>query len=216
MPTEEIVMIGATGHLQSVMDSALAMGCYHVGAIVGDAAALGREFFGVRVSETIEALPRLYERGMRHAFVSAGTIGGYGNREAWYLLAKQIGFDLVNIIDPTAAISPYAQLGKGVFAGKNAVINAYASIGDMVIINTGAIVEHADIIEDFVHIAPGCSLSGGVRVCRGAHLGTCTAVRQNVTIGAEALVGVGSVVLENVPARMVAYGNPCRVRGPVG
>lgn len=210
----ELVMIGATGHLQSVMDSVLAMGCYRITHIVDDH-TVGREYFGNHVEGTTGLLPQLYAQGVRHAFVSAGTIGGYGNREKWYKLAREIGFEIVNIIDPTAAVSPHAQLGEGVFIGKNAVVNAYTRLGNMVIVNSGSIVEHADTLEDFVHVAPGCTLSGGVRVCRGAHIGTGSAVRQDVTIGAESLIGVGSVVLHDIAPRMVAFGNPCREQHPV-
>ena len=207
-----IVMIGATGHLQSVMDSALAMGCYRIASIVDDTTPVGRDYFGHAVEGTTALLPAIYESGVRHAFISAGTIGGYGQRENWYLLAKRTGFEIVNIVDPSAVVSSHAVIGEGVFVGKKAAVNAYAKSGNMAIINTGAIVEHADVIEDFVHIAPGCALSGGVHVCRGAHVGTGTSVRQNVVIGAEAIIGVGSVVLKDVAQRMVAYGNPCQER----
>ena len=100
----DLVMIGATGHLQSVMDCALAMDCYRITHIVDDY-TVGREYFGQYVQGTTELLPEIYAQGVRHAFVSAGTIGGYGNREKWYRLAKEIGFEIVNIIDPTAAVS---------------------------------------------------------------------------------------------------------------
>ena len=210
----DLVMIGATGHLQSVMDCALAMGCYRIAHIVDDT-TVGREYFGQHVEGTTALLPEIYEQGVRHAFVSAGTIGGYGNREKWYRLAKEIGFEIVNIIDPTAAVSPHAKLGEGVFIAKNAVVNAYTQIGTMAIVNTGSIVEHADVVEDFVHIAPGCTLCGGVRVCRGAHIGAGSVVRQDVVIGAESLIGIGSVVVKNIAPRMVAYGNPCREQHPL-
>lgn len=207
----DLIFMGATGHLQSVLDCALATGLYRVAAILDDRTPASTEFIGHRVMGKTDLLSGLYERGMRHVFVSAGSIGGYGNREKWYLMAKELGFTVVNIIDPTAAIAKNAQLGEGVFVGKNAVVNAYARVGNMAIINTGSIVEHADVIEDFASIAPGCTLCGGVTVQRGAHLGAGSTVLQEVTIGREALVGIGSVVTRNVPAGMVAYGNPCRV-----
>jgi maltose O-acetyltransferase len=42
-------------------------------------------------------------------------------------------------------------------------------------------------------------LGGGVIVCPG------------VTIGEDSIVGAGSVVVRDVPSRVVAAGNPCRV-----
>lgn len=46
-------------------------------------------------------------------------------------------------------------------------------------------------------------LAAGVTVCPG------------VTIGADAVVGAGSVVTRDIPARVVAVGNPCRVVRPI-
>lgn len=206
----DLIFLGATGHLQSVLDCALAQG-YRVAAILDDYVPVGTEFFGHHVMGGTDLLPELYARGHRHVFVSAGSIGGYGNREKWYLLAKSLGFSVVNIIDPTAAVASNAELGEGVFVGKNAVVNSYAKVGNMAIVNTGAIVEHADVLEDFASIAPGATLCGGVKVERGAHVGAGSTVLQTVTIGKESLVGIGSVVTRDVPPHTVAYGNPCRV-----
>jgi maltose O-acetyltransferase len=50
-----------------------------------------------------------------------------------------------------------------------------------------------------ITIEDGVWLGGGVIVCPG------------VTIGRNAVVGAGSVVTRNVPANVVAAGNPCRV-----
>lgn len=50
-----------------------------------------------------------------------------------------------------------------------------------------------------VVVASGVWLGGGVIVCPG------------VTIGADSVVGAGSVVTRDVPAHVFAAGNPCRV-----
>lgn len=50
-----------------------------------------------------------------------------------------------------------------------------------------------------VTIGDGVWLGGGVIVCPG------------VSVGDEAVIGAGSVVTRDVPARVLAAGNPCRV-----
>ncbi len=50
-----------------------------------------------------------------------------------------------------------------------------------------------------ISIGARCWLGGGVIVCPG------------VTIGAETIVGAGSVVVRDLPGGVVAAGNPCRV-----
>lgn len=55
-----------------------------------------------------------------------------------------------------------------------------------------------------VHIGRNCWLGAGVLVMPG------------VTIGDNTVVGAGSVVTRDLPANVVAVGNPCRVLRPVG
>jgi acetyltransferase-like isoleucine patch superfamily enzyme len=49
---------------------------------------------------------------------------------------------------------------------------------------------------------------------RGAAIGANATIICGVRIGAGALVGAGSVVTRDVPAGMLAVGNPARVVGP--
>ena len=50
---------------------------------------------------------------------------------------------------------------------------------------------------------------------RGAIVGGNTTLAPGVVIGEQAFVGAGSVVLHDVPARMVVVGNPARVIKPI-
>ena len=50
-------------------------------------------------------------------------------------------------------------------------------------------------------------------VRKGAPIGAGAVVVCGVTIGEYALIGAGSVVTEDIPSHVVAYGNPAEVRG---
>jgi acetyltransferase-like isoleucine patch superfamily enzyme len=50
-----------------------------------------------------------------------------------------------------------------------------------------------------------------VRICRNAWLGRGSYVLKGVTIGEGAIVGVGSIVISDIPPFTVAMGNPARV-----
>ena len=49
-----------------------------------------------------------------------------------------------------------------------------------------------------------------IRICRGAWIGARSVVLKGVTIGPGAVVGMGSVVTRDVPARTIVAGNPAR------
>ncbi len=55
-----------------------------------------------------------------------------------------------------------------------------------------------------VHIGRNCWLGAGVVVLPG------------VTIGDNTVIGAGSIVTHDIPANVVAVGNPCRVMRPIG
>ena len=55
-----------------------------------------------------------------------------------------------------------------------------------------------------VHIGRNCWLGAGVIVLPG------------VTIGDNTVIGAGSIVTKDIPANVVAVGNPCRVLRPIG
>ncbi|MFD1441245.1 sugar O-acetyltransferase [Lacticaseibacillus hegangensis] len=54
-----------------------------------------------------------------------------------------------------------------------------------------------------VHIGKNCWLGAGVTVLPG------------VTIGANTVVGAGSIVTHDLPANVIAYGDPCKVARPI-
>ena len=104
-------------------------------------------------------------------------------------------------------------------------------LGSNVYANMGlTLVDDADIfIEDNVMIGPNVTICTGthpvsprlrakglqynkpVRICAGAWLGACCVVLPGVTVGEGSVIGAGSVVTRDVPAGVVAAGNPCRV-----
>ena len=105
------------------------------------------------------------------------------------------------------------------------------SVGARTFINFGAVVlDAAEVrIGDDVQIGPGVQLitalhplepeprrrgvetAAPVSVGDGAWLAAGVIVLPGVTIGADAVVGSGSVVTKDMPAGHLCFGNPCRV-----
>lgn len=120
-------------------------------------------------------------------------------------------------------------LGDEVRIWTNSVIDHGCVLGDRVKIHSNCYLAQYSVLEDDVFCAPGVSfandlypgddrsaaLMAGPVVERGASLGVGVTVLPYIRIGAGALIGAGSVVTRDVPAGMVAIGNPARVRGPV-
>ena len=113
----------------------------------------------------------------------------------------------------------HCHLGKQVYANFNLTLvdDTHIHIGDYTMLGPNVVIATAGhpILPELrgarqlqynmpVHIGRNCWLGAGVIVMPG------------VTIGDNAVIGAGSVVTKDVPANVVAVGNPCRVLREIG
>lgn len=204
----KLMLIGGGGHCHSVIDSVLTMNVYdEIGIVDPDADA----FPGVPVIGADDDIPKLISSGWTEAFISVGSVGDTTIRRNLYEMVKGYGLIVPSIIDPTASIAKGVEIKEGCFIGKNAVVNTNSKIGLCSVINTGAIIEHDCVIHDFVHVSPGTIICGQVVVGNDSHIGAGSVIRQSINVGNYSMIGAGSVVVKDIPDRVKAYGNPCRV-----
>ncbi len=206
-----IAVVGAGGHGRVALD------CLRVRsgddldlAFFDDRWAEVREVDGVAVLGPVEALYAVPEWDL--VFVAVGD-NAARRRIAEDLVRR--GRRLVTILHPHTAISPRSTIGEGTIAVAGSVVNAGALVGRCVILNTLSSVGHDCVVEDFVQIAPGVNLGGGAVIERGAFLGIGAKVVPLARIGAWSVVGAGSVVLGDLPARSFCYGTPARAVRPL-
>lgn len=113
-------------------------------------------------------------------------------------------------------------IGDGVCVWSNTVVDYGCRIGHRVKIHANCYIAQFTQLEDDVFLAPGVTIANdlypgdeesarlmeGPHIEAGAQIGVNVTILPYVRIGAGALVGSGSVVTRDIPARMVAYGNP--------
>ncbi|MFH1428300.1 MAG: acetyltransferase [Candidatus Margulisiibacteriota bacterium] len=208
----EIVLVGGGGHAKVVIDTIHKNGDYKIKGIIEKSADVSG-LFNYPVLGNDDKLNEVYAAGCKNAFIAIGSIGDPSHRVKLYEKLKQIGFALPVIVHPAAVIAEGAVIEEGSFIAAGAVIGPDAKIGKNVIINTNTSVDHDCIIGDHIHMAPGVTLSAGVEIGHHAHIGTGSSVIQYRKIGAGTLIGAGSIVVKDIPEKVKAYGNPCRVMG---
>ena len=203
---EDIILLGLGGHAHSVTDSIEQTGKYNIIGFLDTEEMLGKSFRDYCVLGTDDELGKYFDKGIKNAFVTIGFLGKGNIRNQLYKQLKNIGYLVPDIIDGSAVVSENAELGDGVFVGKNAVINANAKIGEMCIINTGAIVEHDCTIGKFSHIAVGSVICGGVSVGEQTMIGANATVIQEKEIGSHCVIGAGTIVSKNIQDNVIRYG----------
>lgn len=116
-------------------------------------------------------------------------------------------------------------LGDRVSVWSNTVIDYGCRVGDRVKIHSNCYIAQFTVLEDDVFLAPGVSIANdlypgdpvsavlmtGPVIGAGAQIGVNVTILPFVRIGAGAMIGSGSVVTRDVPAGMLAYGNPAVV-----
>lgn len=111
-------------------------------------------------------------------------------------------------IHPSAVLADNIEIGEGTVVMANAVINSDARIGNHCIINSASVVEHDCYLEDFVHISPGAVLCGTVTVKSACHIGSNAVVRNNISICDDVTIGCGGCVVKDIKSAGVYIGVP--------
>ncbi|HET6351100.1 MAG TPA: acetyltransferase [Coriobacteriia bacterium] len=204
-----LIVIGAGGHANSVIDALRSAGIEPSGAIDREQTP-GQTVGGLPVIGSDADLERLFCEGTYRAVLGIGSVGDTTARRAAVERASAMSFHFETVVHRTAYVSPNATLGTGVFIGAGAVVGPGVTVGDFAIVNSGAVIDHDCMVGAFAHIAPSATLSGDVIVGDDAHVGTGASVIQGARIGTGAVIGVGSVVVDDIDAGTIAFGNPCR------
>ncbi len=147
-----------------------------------------------------------------HEFViSIGNEHGAARLEKHAQL-EAAGLVPLTAIHQRACVEPSARLGPGCQLLGLAFVGAGARLGRQVIVNTAASVDHDCVVGEGAHIGPGARVAGRVHIGARCFVGTGAIVLPEVRIGADTIVGAGAVVVADLPAGVVAVGNPAKVR----
>ncbi len=209
---DSILLVGGGGHAKAIIEIITMCKEYHIAGITDSKSdKKEKHISGVPIIGDDTNLQIYFQKSVKKAFITLGTIGDTKPKIRLYKMLKEIGFELINVIHPSAIITDSLKMGAGNAFMAGSIINTYTALGNNCIINTGSLIEHDCLIEDHVHIATGAKLAGNVKVKEGAHVGIGAIVKQGVTIGRQVIVGAGAVVLEDIPDNVVCAGIPARV-----
>lgn len=119
-----------------------------------------------------------------------------------------------------------SSIGNNVSIGTGSIIEHHVCIKDNVRLHSRVFVPEFSIIEEEAWLGPNVVLTNAfhplcpkVKQClkgplikRKAKIGANVTILPHVTIGENSLIGAGSVVVNDIPANSVAFGNPAKIR----
>jgi maltose O-acetyltransferase len=137
----------------------------------------------------------------------------------------QILFELFSAAGPTIEIEPpfYCDYGYNIHAGDGLFMNFGCVILDCRSVQIGEKVLCGPSVHIYTATHPtnpeirlsGLELAAPVQIGNNVWIGGGAIICPGVTIGDHTTIAAGSVVVKDIPARVVAGGNPCRIIKPL-
>lgn len=132
---------------------------------------------------------------------------GYKKRIA----EKYKDYDFFSALSDRAVILS-KRIGKGAIVQPLTFIGSTARIGNHVKVNYGAVVTHDCTVGDFSFISTNVSVGARVSIGKCCYIGQGATINPGLTIGDNTTIGANSTVTSDIPANVIAYGSPCKVK----
>jgi sugar O-acyltransferase (sialic acid O-acetyltransferase NeuD family) len=168
-----------------------------------------------RTATTAQDLPLMNIDEVEKQFGTAQAkfVIGVGEPSARQLLYQRVterGFSLETLIHPTAHIGEGSVLEPGTIVNYGCFVSCQVEIGQNVLLQPLACVGHGTQVGAHSVLSTYSSLAGSCRIGERVFIGMNTPVREEITIGADTIISMGAVVMNDIPEGVVAMGNPAR------
>lgn len=212
MSGRDLVIVGAGGFARETACAVHAINevrpAFRLRGFLDDNPALhGTYRAGIPVLGGLDAIADLPDTAV---VVCVGNPRDYAARERVVARLDLPTDRYATIRHPTASVAPDCLVGPGSVLLAQVALTASVTMGAHTAVMPQAVLTHDGVIGRYATIASGVRLGGGAVIEDGAYLGAGALIRESVRVGAGSLVGMGSVVLHDIPAKQVWAGTPAR------
>jgi len=138
-------------------------------------------------------------------------IGNINDRKKVVEIILRKGGEFITLIHPSAVISPSARIGEGVAIKAFCVLASNVMIGNYTFLQSSTIYGHDVKIGNFCQINSFSFFAGCVHVDDMVTVNAGAKIVQNRKIGSGSTIGMGSIVIKDVPSGVKVFGNPARM-----
>lgn len=212
---QDVIILGTGGNCVDLLDTIEEINCaaaadrYRCAGFLDDnSATWGKQICGSEVLGPLDCAGR---------FPGALFINGIGSPANFWKkqeIIARTGVSLdrfATLVHPTASVSRLARLAPGVVIFQHVTITSNVEVQPHVIVLPNSVISHDTSVGAYTCIAGCVCVSGRVRIGTSCYLGSNCSIINDASIGDYCLVGMGSVVIRDVPENSVVVGSPARV-----
>ncbi|GAA2709433.1 acetyltransferase [Actinoplanes palleronii] len=203
---KELVIVGAGGFARETASAAVAAGWQVRGFVDDDPALHGTVRSGWPILGPVDSVLEM----TTPVVVCVGNPTNYTTRRR---IVERLGLPeqrYATVVHPSAVVGARCVVGRGSVLLAGTVLTADVTVGAHVAVMPQVVLTHDDLIGDYATITSGVRVGGSVVLETGAYVGAGALIREGVTVGAWSQIGMGSVVLRDVPPDEVWVGSPAR------
>ncbi len=216
MPTErkKVIILGGLGNgtvIAAALDDASRPGScvYEMAGYLNDRLPVGDDLEGHPILGRLEQIPRFIQEGYNFLY-TIYRLEGQDRRLQLFENLRIPGDQLATFIHPRAYVAGNAQIGPGCVVMPHASISSGVILGKCSLVMVGATIGHNNLLGDHCHLAAQSCLGAFLKIGKGVHIGLNASVRENLTLGDDSALGMGSVLLHDVGPGEIWAGNPAK------
>lgn len=196
---KDLILIGASGYGREIYDMLERINekekKYNVIGFIDD----NKEIWGTKIN-TVEVLggidyvkENFYDKDIYAAIAiaSAGVKKRIVNE-----LDKYVEWE--TLIDPTAIVSNYCNIGKGTLIGAFNQIGPNAKVGEFCSILYACSIGHDAVLKDYVSVMDYCDITGYDYLEEGVYLGSSVSIIPSIRVCKDSVLGAGAVVCKDI------------------
>jgi len=112
--------------------------------------------------------------------------------------AKTLGYKLISIISPKAALPSNVGFGENCFIMPPCIIHPCVQLGNNVFVWSGAMIGHHSIISDNCWLTSSCNIGGNVEMGQNCFVAMNATVSHSVRIGNQCFLGANTLVTKDM------------------
>jgi|GEM_PF-2437659 len=161
--------------------------------------------YGKPIYDDVNPVALLKEKGITKAFLLEDHMVA---RQATFNALKDNGIEVLSFVHPSVTLAGGNHIGEGTVIFPNCFIGYKSDVEDGVIMQANCAIEHHNVIGAFNNINPGLRTGGFTKTEERVEINICVDIINRITIGHDARVGAGSLVLKNLAPEGLYHGRP--------